>query len=40
MAVEDEFVQVGGLLGGQAMEAQTIEDEQVGREERPESAVC
>ena len=31
MAVEDELVQVGGLLGGQAMEAQIIEDEEVGR---------
>ena len=37
MPVEDEFVEVGGLLaGGQAMESQVIEDEQVGREERPE----
>ena len=40
MPVEDEFVEVGGLLGGQAMETQVIEDEQVGREERPEGAVC
>ena len=38
--VEDELVEVGGLLGGQAMESQVIEDEQVGREERPEGAVC
>ena len=30
MPVEDEFVEVGGLLGGQAMETQVIEDEQVG----------
>ena len=40
MPVEDEFVEVGGLLGGQAMEIQVIEDEQVGREERSEGAVC
>ena len=39
MPIEDEFVEVGGLLGGQAMETQVIEDEQVGREERPEGAV-
>ena len=30
MPIEDEFVEVGGLLGGQAMETQVIEDEQVG----------
>ena len=33
MPVEDEFVEVGGLLGGQAMETQVIEDEQVGGQE-------
>ena len=38
--IEDEFVEVGGLLSGQAMETQVIEDEQVGREERSEGAVC
>ena len=30
MPIEDEFVEVGGLLGGQGMETQVIEDEQVG----------
>ena len=40
MPVEDEFVEVGGLLGGQAMESLVIEDGQVGRKERPEGAVC
>ena len=40
MPVEDEFVEVGGLLGSQAMESLVIEDGQVGREERPQGAVC
>ena len=40
MPIEDEFVQIGGLLGSQAMEAQVIEDEQVGGQEGPEGAVC
>ena len=39
MAVEDEFVEVGGLLSGEPMEALVIEDEQVGSEERPEGSV-
>ena len=39
MPIEDEFVQIGGLLGGQAMETQVIKDEQVGREERSEGTV-
>ena len=36
--VEDEFVEVGGLLGGQAMETQVIEDEQVGRDRKDRKA--
>ena len=30
MPIEDEFVEVGGLLGGQAMETQVIEDSRSG----------
>ena len=39
MAVEDEFIQVGGLLGGEPVQPQVIEDEQVWRQEGPEDAV-
>ena len=31
--VEDEFVEVGGLLGGKPVQAQVVEDKQIGREE-------
>ena len=39
VSVEDAFVKIGGLLGGQPVETQVIEDEQVGGEEGPEGAV-
>ena len=39
MAVEDEFVQVGGLLGGEPVESQVVEDEQIGAQEGPKGAV-
>ena len=39
MAVEDEFVQIRRLLWREPVEAQVIEDEQVGGEEGPEGAV-
>ena len=39
MPVEDEFVKIGGLLGGEPVQSQVVEDEQVGGEERSEGAV-
>ena len=30
VAVEDEFVEIGGLLGGEPVQSQVVEDEQVG----------
>ena len=35
VAVEDEFVKVGGLLGGEPVETQVIQDQQIGRQEGP-----
>ncbi len=37
MPVEDELVQVGGLLGGEPVQAKVIQNEQVGCEEGPEA---
>ena len=39
VAIEDELVTVGGLLGGEPVEAQVTEEEQVGSQEGPESSV-
>ena len=39
VAVENEFVTVGGLPGGELVEAQVTEEEQVGRHEGPEGVV-
>ena len=39
MSADDQLVQVGRLLGGELMEAQVVQDEQVWREKGPESPV-
>ena len=39
MAVEDEVIQVGGLLGGEPVQAEVIQNEQIGCDEGPEGAV-
>ena len=39
VAVEDEFVEIGGLLWREPVQSQVVEDEQVGGEEGPEGAV-
>ena len=33
MAIEDEFVQIGGLLWREPVQAEVVEDEQVGGKE-------
>ena len=33
VAMEDQFVEIGGLLGCEPVQAEVVEDEQVGREE-------
>ena len=40
MAIEDEFVGVGGLLGGEPVQSQFIQDEEIKREEGSEGAIC
>ncbi len=40
MAVEDEFVEVSGLLGSEPVQSEVFEDEQVGGQERPKGADC
>ena len=39
MAVEDEFVKVGGLLGGEPVQSEVVENEQIRGQEGPEGAV-
>ncbi len=39
MAVEDELVEISGLLWGEPVQAEVIEDEQIGRDEGPEGTV-
>ncbi len=39
MAVEDEFIPVGGLLGGEPVQSQVIEDEPVWRQEDPNASA-
>ena len=39
MAIEDQFVEIGGLLWGEPVQTEVVEDEQVGGEEGPESTV-
>ena len=39
MSADDQLVEVGGLLGGEAMEAQVVQDEQVRGEKGTEGAV-
>ena len=39
MPVQNQLVQVGGLLGGEAVQAQVVQDEQVRGQEGPEGAV-
>ena len=39
MPADDQFVKIGRLLAGEAMQPQIIHDEQVRREERPEDPV-
>ena len=40
MTVEDEFVEVGGLLGGEPVQSEGVEDEQIGGQEGPRGAIC
>ena len=40
MAVEDEFVEVGGLLCGEPVQSEVVEDEQIGGQEGPKGTVC
>ena len=39
MPVEDEFVEVGGLLGSEPVQGQIVQNEQVGVQEGPEGPV-
>ena len=39
MPVEDEFIQIGRLLSGEAVQPQVVQDEQVWGQERPEGTV-
>ncbi len=39
MPVEDEFMQIGRLLSGEAVQPEVVQDEQVGCEKRPAGAV-
>ena len=39
MPVEDEFIQIGRLLSGEAVQPQVVQDEQVGGQEGPEGAI-
>ena len=39
MAVEGELVEVSGLLWSEPVQAEVVEDEQIGRQEAPEGAV-
>ena len=39
MAIEDQLVEIGGLLGSEPVQPGVVEDEQVGGEEGPEGAV-
>ena len=39
MAIEDPFVEISGLLSCEPMQAEVVEDEQIGREEGPEGKV-
>ena len=39
MPIEDEVVEVGGLLCSEPMQPEVVQDEQIGREEGPEGAV-
>ena len=39
MPVEDEFIQIGGVLWGEPVQPQVVEDEQVGCEKGPEGTV-
>ena len=39
MAVENEFVKIGGLLGREPVETQAVHDQQIGRQEGPEGAL-
>ncbi len=40
MPIEDEFVEVGGLLCREPVESQVAHDKQVWRQEGPKGAVC
>ena len=39
VTADDQLVQVGGLLGRKLMQSQVVQDQQVGREEGPESPL-
>ena len=39
VAIEDGLVEVGGLLGGEPVQSQVVEDKQVRRQEGPKGAV-
>ena len=39
MPADDQLVEVCGLLGGESVQAQIVQDEQVGAEEGPEGTV-
>ena len=39
VAVEDQFIEIGGLLGGEAVQSQVVQDQQVRREKGPEGTL-
>ena len=40
MPIEDQLVEIGGLLGGEPVQAEVVEDGEIRGEEGPEGAVC